>query len=188
MQKTPNEPRETPPMPPPQEGGIDEAMHSVQQAPDALSEHIPESIKHPKEGLAKAIDTAKQTIIGSKSIPTEISNLKDSYLDFYKQAITSNLKTLGKLATLHPIQAVKEFALGTTGNLKSIANIVTSPSRLAVAGGASVVDLAKKTAKLPFQAAAWVAKSPLGVWGILNRGAGKLSEMEKKFQSWNKGG
>jgi len=178
MQKTPHESPETNPLPP-QEMGADNTMPPAQ---DVVSEYVPESIKQPKVGIFKAIDTAKQTIIGSKSIPTEINTLKDSYIDFYKQTITSNLKALGKLATLHPIQAVKEFASGATGNLRNMANIVTSPSRLAVAGGASVAGLAKKTARLPFKAAAGIAKSPLWVWEKMKNGTGKLFDIGKRFQ------
>lgn len=163
---------------PPMETEMDNAMPDN----ETMSESVPHKFERPKVGIYKSIDTAKQTIIGSKSIPTEIDTLKDSYVDFFKKSVTSNLKAVKELATLHPIKAVKEFAFGTTGNLNNMAKIVTSPSRMAVAGGASVLEVAK----LPFKAAGGVAKSPLWVWDKMKNGTDKLFNIGKRFDAWNK--
>ena len=139
------------------------------------------------DSVKKSKNLIQKSLIGSKSFPAEIRNLKDSYVGFYKQSVGSTLKSAKKLVTLHPVDAVKEFATGTMGNLKNVANIVTSPARFAVAGVSNVASTAKSVAKLPFKVAKGLAESPLWVWNKLNKGADRLFSVGQKFQTWNKG-
>ncbi len=190
-QEEPQEMPETPPMPPLQseDGSITKAMQSIKQAPDVVKGHVPEAVKHPKESLLGSIHGAQEAVknglVGSKSIPAEWNKLKGSYSDFYKTSIGSTLRATKKLVTLHPVQAVKEFVGGTTGNLANMANIITSPSRFAVAGSAKVVNTAGTVAKLPFKAVKGIANSPFKIWNTLNTGTNKLFGIGSKIKAWN---
>jgi hypothetical protein len=177
-------PTPMPPTEPAQEIGRAENMMEEMKAPDTASEYIPESIEHPKGRITMAIGKARETILGNGSLPDEIKGLGRSYVNFYKVNVGSNLRCLRDLVTLHPVRAAKEFAFGTTGNLGNMAKIVSSPVRLGYSAGASVANIGKETAKLPFKAAAGVAKSPLWVWEKMVEGVNKLSKIGHSINTW----
>ena len=139
-----------------------------------VEEATPETPAQSKERLGGAIQKAKETIIGSGSLVKEIGDAGVAYLDIPKEMVVTPFKAMGELVRLHPIEATKKITQGTGEIIKDIAKIATAPSRLAVAGTSVVAKAVGKTAKAPFRTAVWAAKSPLRVFGVLNKGINKL--------------
>lgn len=158
------------PLEPPQEPPSPESHEVIR-----MEESMLETPAQSKERLGGAIQKAKETIIGSGSLAKEIGDAGRAYLDIPKEMVVTPFKAMGELLHLHPIEATKKTAQGAGEIIKDIAKIATAPSRLAVAGASVAAKAVGKTAKAPFKAAAWVAKSPLHVFGAVGRGINKLA-------------
>lgn len=145
--------------------------HEVIRTEEAMSETPAQS----KERLGGAIQKAKETIIGSGSLVKEIGDAGKVYLDIPKEMVVTPFKAMGELVHLHPIGATKKIIQGTGEITKDIVKIATTPSRLAIAGTSVATRAVGKTAKAPLNAAVWIAKSPLRVFDMLNKGVNKLA-------------
>lgn len=146
-----------------------------------ISSVTPEILSHPKEGIKSAINTMRQTIIGSGSFGQEIKGVGSAYAEGFTNTLLTPPKALYDLVTLHPIKAVHEATDGIGSVIRNSLKIVTSPSRLAI--GATV-----SAAKLPAKALAGVAKSPLLVWGALAAGTNRIAGLMDRFSQWNNAG
>jgi hypothetical protein len=140
-----------------------------------------EAVKHPKVQLTNAFNKARETVIGSGSIPEEIKKVGNAYIDMPATAVTAPLKALGNIVALHPIDATQNIINGGVKLVGDTIDAVTSPSRLGIAGITAGGKVVKETAKLPFKGIGMVAKSPFYVWDAINNGMNKLSKWEESF-------
>jgi hypothetical protein len=144
--------------------------------------NIPETAREigqvlsPKERLSSAIGKARETIqTHGASVKQEIGRLAGDYKEMYGSALATPFKAGGELLKLNPIQSMGELVDGASKTLGSMADIVTSPLRLAVAGGRTTKEGVKKAVLFPPKALATVAKTPLTVFNTLQRGFSKMS-------------
>jgi hypothetical protein len=142
---------------------------------------IAEAVRHPKAQLSDAFNRARDTIIGSGSIPKEIKRVGNAYIDMPVTTVAAPLKSLGNLATGHPINATKDVIKGGVKLFSDTIDAVTSPARLGVAGIGAGGKAIKETAKLPFEGIGMIAKSPFYVWSAINNGIQRLFKWEESF-------
>ncbi len=154
-------------------------VFDMKEAPEVRS--TPEMPGLPKISLTGAIGKARDTIIGSKHIGPEMVRVGQDYLDLPVNAVKTPLKALKDLVTLHPVKAVKDFASGAGESMGNMVDIVSAPGRLAVAGVYAGGRAVKTVAKLPFQAAAEIIKSPLTAFKLLDKGVGELNKITNKL-------
>jgi len=144
----------------------------MSEAPDLSSETATTAKIQVNELIAKA----KDTIVGSGHVKEEIVRLGNGYVDLPKDAVTEGLRAVKDLVTLHPIRATKDLANGIVQTAGNIMDITSAPTRFAVAGAYATGRGVKAVAKLPFQAAGAVLKSPFWAWDVLNRGLEKMNQ------------
>ena len=146
--------------------------------------HIPS----PKEAVMGALHTARETLIGSKSLTTEIKHLGSDYADMAKTAITTPPKILWDLVRLHPIDAVGKAVGGSNRILGDMIHVATSPIRLATAGAVNTTHVAgsalKTAAYLPFATAEFVAKSPFRLWRTVDHGLDWMFKISDQSNQW----
>jgi len=144
--------------------------------------NIPETAKEfaqairPKERLAEAIAKARETIqTHGASVTQEIKRMAVDYKDMYGSAIKTPFKAASELIKLNPIESMRELVDGASKTLGSMADAVTSPLRLAVAGGRSAKEGMKKAVLFPPKALAKIVRTPLTAFETLQRGFNKIS-------------
>lgn len=154
---------------------MDSDLEQQLEPPSPKSHEVIETPAESIERLGGAIKKAKETIIGSGSLVKEIGNAGNAYLGIPKEMVVTPFKAMGELIRLHPIEATKKITQGAGEIAKDIVKIATTPSRLAIAGTSVATRTVGKTAKAPLKAVAWVTKSPLRVFDMLNKGINKLA-------------
>jgi hypothetical protein len=146
--------QETPP--------IEEPKMDLSEAPD-LTMESPNT--YSKSNISGVINKAKDTVVGSKQLGTEIRRVGNDYVDLPVDAAKQGLTALKDLATLYPIKATKDVANGVVKAAGDMLDITSAPGRLAIAG---TYELGR--------GAAWVLASPFKAWGVLNRGLEKYHQ------------
>lgn len=144
----------------------------VRNGLDTLQEgarNVPEAIK------ARALNTLHngyETLRGSGSLPQELSSVARSYLNIPGTALGTALRASGDLLTFQPLQATRAVAGGLLSTLRDIGNIVTSPSRVAVAGVGTAARAVGSVAALPLRA-------PMAACRVVGNGCSSLMGMLK---------
>lgn len=137
-----------------------------------------EAMRPDKITTLGAIGKARETIIGSGSMRQEIAKVGDSALNIPLTILGTPLQSLGKLVTLHPVEAVKKMASGASEIIHSTVDLVTSPARLGVAGISGAADIGKGALQLPFKTVDWAVRSPFYAFNTLESGF-------NRFESWS---
>lgn len=150
--------------------------------PEKAAETL-EVLKNPAEQLSLAIDKAKETIHASRTITGELGTTVNAAIDIPKESIKTPLKSVGKLVSGHPIDAMTELASGATNVMGDMVKLATAAPRI----GAASLSTAKKgliaTSKFPFQGLVMVAESPFRIFHTMEDGVDKFFSAGKSALS-----
>jgi hypothetical protein len=162
-------------------------IDTMTEAGKSLYGALPEGLRNPREGLRGAIADAKERIVGSGEVTTEMKRLGKAYVNAPVSALMTPPKALWQLCKLNGSGALGAISDGIKNTLSATADILTSPTRLAHAGVDAASSAVGYVAKAPLRVAAGVVNSPFYVYDKIDRGAdyilksttGKLIEWEK---------
>lgn len=123
----------------------------------------------------------ERNLIGSGSVPKEISGIGGAYSDFYIGPVKSGLTVMKNIVQLNPKGVANEVKSGVLNSLGSIIKIPTSSVKLASASISSIGRAGKAVLKAPVNAVEGIAKSPMWLWGKVEDWTNRLSHVSKRL-------
>lgn len=142
-------------------------------------------------GARATLGRAKDAVLGKDTVTGEIGNVAQAAKEVAVGVPGAQLKALGKLVTLHPIQAVQAEAAGLKkavkdtaslgvatlrGSAKSVGATVASPFKAVALAGSLASGAVQATGRGIASTGSAILHSPFRVWNAITNGLVRLHD------------